>query len=162
MAPKVSVSRMLARGLLRHCPRCGSAGLFRGWFKMKERCPRCGLCFEREEGEFLGAYVINYAAVSTVVAVVLVLVIAVEATGRSNWLVPLLAAGGFLAVVIPVLCYPFSKTVWAAIELAMKPLDPREVADADQAEAAAKEADAAAKVADAAAEETAPPGGAAQ
>jgi hypothetical protein len=129
---------------------------------MKERCPRCGLYFEREEGEFLGAYVINYAAVSTVVAVVLVLVIAVEATGRSGWLIPLLALGGFLAVVIPVLSYPFSKTVWVAIELAMKPLDPREVADADQAEAGAKEADAAAKEAGAAAEESAPPGGAAQ
>lgn len=128
---------MLARGCLRRCPRCGSGALFLGWFKMKERCPRCGLRFEREEGEFLGAYVINYAAVSTVIAVVLVLVIAVEATGRSGLLVPLLAAGAFLAVIVPVVSYPFSKTVWAAIELAMKPLDPREVADADQAEAAA-------------------------
>src|SRR5258708_4138262 len=116
MAPKVSVSRMLARGCLRHCPRCGGGDLFRGRVKMKERCPRCGLYFEREEGEFLGAYVINYAAVSTVVAVVLVLVIAVEATGRSGWLIPLLAAGAFLSVIIPVFCYPFSKTVWAAIE----------------------------------------------
>jgi uncharacterized protein (DUF983 family) len=140
MPSEPSVSRMLARGCLRHCPRCGSGGLFHGWFKMKDRCPRCGLRFEREEGEFLGAYVINYAAVSTAIAVVLVLVIAVEASGRSSWLVPLLAGGALLAMVIPIVCYPFSKTVWAAIELVMKPLDPREVADADQAEAAAKAA----------------------
>jgi len=141
MAASPSVRRMLARGCVRHCPRCGSGGLFDSWFKMKPRCPRCGLWFEREEGEFLGAYVINYGAVSAVVAVVLVLVIAVEATGQSRWLVPLLALGGLLAVVIPIVTYPFSKTVWCAIELTMKPLDPREVADADQAEAAAQAQD---------------------
>jgi len=115
--------------------------LFLGWFTMRDRCPRCGLRFEREEGDFLGAYVINYGLVSTVVAVVLVLVIAFEANRHSSWLVPLLAAGAFLAVVAPVALYPFSKTVWAAIELIMKPLDPREVADADQAEAAARDPD---------------------
>ena len=28
---------------------------------MAERCPRCGMRFEREEGFFLGAYVVNFA-----------------------------------------------------------------------------------------------------
>src|SRR5712692_308877 len=106
---KPPVGRMLGRGCLRHCPRCGSGRLFESWFKMKERCPRCGLRFEREEGEFLGAYVIHYGAVSAVIAVVLVIVMALEPSGGTRWLVPVLGAGGFLAVVRPVLCYPVSK-----------------------------------------------------
>jgi uncharacterized protein (DUF983 family) len=131
--------RTIGRGFVRHCPRCGAGDLFESWFRMKDRCPRCGLRFVREEGDFLGAYVINYGAASAVVAIVLFLLIAVEATGNHRWLVPLLGAGGLVAVVTPIVCYPFSKTVWAAIELIMRPLDPHEVADADQAEAAQSE-----------------------
>ena len=50
---------MLGRALLKRCPLCGAGKLFTGWFRMKERCPGCGYLFEREEGFFLGAYVIN-------------------------------------------------------------------------------------------------------
>jgi uncharacterized protein (DUF983 family) len=136
---RVGLARTIGRGAIRHCPRCGGGRLFTGWFTMKDRCPTCGLRFVREEGDFLGAYVINYGLVSTTVAVVLFLVIAIEATGNQRWLVPLLAAGGAVAIVAPIIGYPFSKTLWAAIELIMRPLDPREVADADQAEAAEHE-----------------------
>ena len=37
------------------CPRCLRGKLFRGLLDMWERCPRCGLRFEREEGYFTGA-----------------------------------------------------------------------------------------------------------
>ena len=45
----------------KHCPRCGGGHLFDGWFRMKERCPTCGVRFEREPGFFVGAYFINFA-----------------------------------------------------------------------------------------------------
>jgi uncharacterized protein (DUF983 family) len=135
----VGLVRTIGRGVIRHCPRCGGGHLFTGWFTMKDRCPTCGLRFVREEGDFLGAYVINYGIVSAIVAVVLFGVIALEATGNPGWLVPLIAAGAGVAIVAPIVGYPFSKTVWAAIELLMRPLEPREVADADQAEAARHE-----------------------
>jgi uncharacterized protein (DUF983 family) len=134
------VARTIGRGALRHCPRCGGGQLFDSWFSIKEHCPTCGLSFVREDGDFLGAYVINYGIVSAIVAVVLFSVIAVEATGHHGWLIPLLAGGAVLSIVAPVVTYPFSKTVWAAIELIMRPLDPREVAAADQAEAANRRA----------------------
>jgi uncharacterized protein (DUF983 family) len=136
---EVGLVRTIARGATRRCPRCGGGHLFAGWFTIKDRCPTCGLRFVREEGDFLGAYVINYGVVSAVVAVVLFLVIALEANGEQRWLVPLIATGGVVAVAAPIIGYPFSKTIWAAIELLMRPLEPREVADADQAEAAARE-----------------------
>jgi len=47
------------------CPRCRSARIFRsslywGFPKMNDRCPRCGLHFDREPGYFLGAMYISY------------------------------------------------------------------------------------------------------
>jgi hypothetical protein len=130
-----SPSRALGRGLLRRCPRCGGRGLFSGWWTMRDRCPTCGLHFERDEGFFLGAWVMNYAIASGVVAVVLTVVIAVLASDPHANLVPIIAVGGVAAVVVPIVFYPWSRTIWVAIELIMRPLDPREVADADQAQA---------------------------
>jgi len=53
-------------GILRQlCPRCRAGKIFRKsvWLfpGMYERCPVCGLKFEREAGYFLGAMYISYA-----------------------------------------------------------------------------------------------------
>jgi uncharacterized protein (DUF983 family) len=47
------------------CPKCRegpifSAPLWRGFLSMHERCPVCGLKFEREPGYFLGAMYFSY------------------------------------------------------------------------------------------------------
>ena len=47
------------------CPRCRSGRIFRttvywGFPKMNDRCPACGLNFNREPGYFLGAMYISY------------------------------------------------------------------------------------------------------
>lgn len=39
-------------GLHRRCPRCHEGPLFRSWFHLRERCPRCGLIFAPEPGDF--------------------------------------------------------------------------------------------------------------
>ena len=49
----------MRRALSRRCPYCGSPGIYDGYFALRERCPRCGVRFEREEGYFLGAYALN-------------------------------------------------------------------------------------------------------
>lgn len=48
------------------CPRCRSGRIFRstiywGFPRMNDRCPACGLHFNREPGYFLGAMYISYA-----------------------------------------------------------------------------------------------------
>lgn len=53
---------LLASGLRLRCPRCGAGSLFRKPFSMHENCQNCGLKFEREQGYFVGAIYINYAA----------------------------------------------------------------------------------------------------
>src|SRR5262245_64928815 len=48
------------RGATKRCPRCGSGGLFRSWFRIRDRCPKCGLRLEREEGGSFAALRITY------------------------------------------------------------------------------------------------------
>ncbi len=121
---------MLARGLLKHCPLCGGGHLFVGWFRMRERCPRCGYLFEREEGFFLGAYVINLAITQGLVLLLAVVPLIVLLDARPDQSVVPIVVGGLAAVLAgPLLFYPFSKTIWTAIDLILRPIEAREPPD---------------------------------
>ena len=59
--------------LKQRCPRCriGSIflySIFRGFPKMRERCPVCDLKFDREPGYFLGAMYVSYGLGIVIVA----------------------------------------------------------------------------------------------
>ena len=41
----------LRRGVSRRCPHCGQGPLFSGWAHHLERCPVCGLVYERNPGD---------------------------------------------------------------------------------------------------------------
>ena len=119
---------MLRRGFTRRCARCGSGKLFRHWFHMVEDCPRCGLHFEREQGYFAGALAINLILVGGVFAVVFITILALT--------IPDLPIAFTLAVCIPIvaigpiIAYPFSKTIWVAVDRAfLQQLDVNEVRD---------------------------------
>ena len=45
------VATALRRGLHRRCPNCGLGPLFTGWAHHVERCPACGLVYERNPGD---------------------------------------------------------------------------------------------------------------
>jgi uncharacterized protein (DUF983 family) len=118
----------LGRGLRKRCPNCGAAPIFTGWFRMKERCPGCGMKFEREEGFFAGAVFVNLALAE--VALFVFIVIAFAATLPDPPTLAIAAGGVVISILLPILLYPYSKSVWAAIHLGMTPLDPDEQADA--------------------------------
>jgi uncharacterized protein (DUF983 family) len=107
--------RMLARGATKRCPRCGAANLFRHWFTMADHCPGCGLKFEREQGYWTGAIAINTIIVGA--AFVLVLVVAMILTLPDLPWVALLMVVIPLMTIGPLIVYPFSKTLWLAIDL---------------------------------------------
>jgi uncharacterized protein (DUF983 family) len=118
-----SLKLMLWRGMRKKCPVCGGGGLFTRWVRMAERCPTCGFTFEREEGFFLGAFVVNIAVTELVMLVCIVAGVALTLPDPPVLLLSLL--GVLSAVIVPIVSYPFSKTVWSAIDLAMHPLTPR-------------------------------------
>jgi len=112
-----SRSRMMWWGFTKRCARCGSGHLFRRWFTIVDDCPRCDLHFEREQGYWAGALAINIgiAGVVFVVAFAVGLVLTV----------PDVPVGPFLAVLVPLMiivptfAYPFSKTIWVAVDRAL-------------------------------------------
>jgi uncharacterized protein (DUF983 family) len=126
-----SFKRMVGRALLRRCPRCGGKGWFEGWFHRLERCRTCGFKFERQVGFVLGAMTMNIIVTFGCLAVVLV--VGLVMTYPDVAVVPLVALSIAVAVVVPLAFYPLSYTLWAAVELKMRPLEPAEIADASAA-----------------------------
>jgi uncharacterized protein (DUF983 family) len=125
--PPLTLGRLLRRGLARRCPLCGAGGLFRRWFTIVDRCPRCGFRFERVEGHWLGALGMNTMVSFAAVLVAVVVGFAVSYSDES----PTTAIVGIVAtaVVVPLAFYPVSKTLWSAIDLAMRPLEPDDDVD---------------------------------
>lgn len=114
---------MIWRGLTKRCAVCGSGHLYESWFRMKPRCPRCGYRFEREEGFFLGAYVVNLAVAEGIIALLCIVpLIWLSATRPEASLWPVITVGFVGALLGPLLFYPFSRTIWVAVELLLRPV----------------------------------------
>ncbi len=111
--------------MTRRCPVCGQRRIFRRWFNMLERCPRCNLKFERVEGHLAGALGIN-----TVISLIVLMVVGIAGfviTFPELPLLPLVSTAVSVAVLFPIFFYPFSKTLWTAIDLRMRPPEADEV-----------------------------------
>lgn len=117
------VMRQLGRGLLGRCPNCGGRDLFRGWVTLRPACPSCGLLLDRGERDFfLGGYTLNFIAVELVL--VLFLVVTVVLLWPD---VPWTALGwgaATLMILAPIAFFPISRTLWLAIDLALRPAAP--------------------------------------
>ncbi len=127
MAGKADTGTLLRRGLRKRCPRCGVGGIYEGWFRMVERCPTCGYRFEREPGFFVGAYLINFAIAEGFLFVLLMFFIFWKNTHPDTGVVVPLTIGIVGSVILPILTYPYSRTIWSAIDLAMTPMEMDEI-----------------------------------
>ena len=90
---------------------------------MAAACPRCGLPLERnEEGYTVGAYMFNIglaeAAFLAVFAGVLVITWPDPPWQLLTWV------SGGLMVVLPLVFYPYSKTLFLGLHLLFHPADP--------------------------------------
>ena len=83
---------------------------------MVDDCPNCALHFERESGYFAGALAINIMFVGALFAVVFVALLV--ATVPKVPVIPLLIILVPIVGFGPILYYPFSKTVWVAVDRA--------------------------------------------
>jgi uncharacterized protein (DUF983 family) len=115
--------RLLARAALLRCPNCGGASALRSWCDLRERCPACGLRFDRgEEGYHLGAVLFNLIAAEIFFVVGLVIVVVL------TWPHPpwngIFWGGIALMIFLPILFLPFSRTVWLAFDLIFRPSVP--------------------------------------
>jgi uncharacterized protein (DUF983 family) len=108
------------RALTRRCPYCGSPGVYDGYFALREQCPRCDVRFEREEGYFLGAYALNLI-VAEFVGLGLAIVLIFNTDLRHLSLIWQEVIAVALAIAFPVSLFPFSRTVWIAMDLVLHP-----------------------------------------
>ena len=118
--------RILGRGLRLRCPHCGGRGIFASWSKLQPRCPTCGLVLDRGESDyFLGAYLVNLVAVELVVTAVLV-VIGLATRPDVPW-TALTWGGVAFALVAAIGCYPFTKSLWLAFDVILRPVTAEEL-----------------------------------
>ena len=119
--PRRNLWRSLGRGALLRCPRCGGRGILRNWFNLHKRCPTCRLVLDRGETSdyWLGAYTINFV-VAEVVAVLLIVALILATLPDVPWAI-VLYGGLAVAVVMPILFFPFSRTLWLGLDLWARP-----------------------------------------
>lgn len=120
---------MLWRAVRRRCPRCGGKA-FESWFRLKPHCDRCGLRFEREDGYWVGAVIINTTV--TFGSFVLIFGGLIVSTWPDVPWSTVLSVTVIANAAIPVAFYPVSKTIWLALELSWHPLEKDEIAEAAQ------------------------------
>ena len=124
-------ARLFARALTLRCPHCGARGVLASWFKLAHACPRCRLRLERGESDyFLGGMMFNIALAEGVFVILLIATLALT-WPRVPW--TLLEYGAPAAMILaPVVLYPFSKLVWLAFDLMLRPVVPGDLETQDR------------------------------
>jgi uncharacterized protein (DUF983 family) len=89
------------------------------WGRFSPHCPACGHRFEREEGYWLGAVLLNTVAAVGVFAVTLVALM-VATWPEVPWGV-VTAVVVPVSVVVPIVFYPWAKALWVALDLTIRP-----------------------------------------
>ena len=103
---------MLDHGLRLRCPRCGQGSLYGKPFKMNEHCANCALKFEREQGYFVGAIYINYAATIAIAVPGFFLLDAFTDISINQQL----AIWVPFAVIFPLIFFHHSRSLWLVLD----------------------------------------------
>lgn len=89
--------------------------MFESWFKVRDACPTCGLKMQREDGSFLGAIALSYGVTGVAFIGVLVTWLVLTLPDVNVLALTLTSVG--VSIVVPLIFYPASKTLWSAIDL---------------------------------------------
>lgn len=118
--------RLYARAVRLRCPHCGGGPVVASWFRMHARCGTCGLRTERgEEDFFLGSMMFNLILseglfVVFVIGLIIVQWPVVPWGFLQSWAIVLMAAAPFLV-------FPWTKTIWLASDILIKPVTDEEM-----------------------------------
>ena len=125
-----SKGTMISRSLLRRCPNCGHhRAWFINWFKQGDRCVGCGVKRTRDtEGHELGSMTI--ASMINIILIMVAMGVAIALTAPDVPVLTLYIVLASAALVFPVLTWPVTHTLWMAIDLAARPMDAEEIAEA--------------------------------
>lgn len=127
MLRPLTPTRVVWRGLRRRCPLCGKRGTFESWFRLRDRCPTCNYPTNRVNDQWIGALGMNTMVSFTALVATIGIGFAVTYPDPPVGLLMAIAVG--VAAVLPVGFYPVSKSLWSAIDMAMRPPEPADDVD---------------------------------
>lgn len=110
---------MFWRAMRLRCPYCGAKGITAKWGELRDRCPTCSAVFEREEGYWVGAMIVNLGAT-------MLLFLGLFLGGLAAfwpdvpWTALMFVSAGAMAL-FPVWFYPRSKTLWMWVDERVHP-----------------------------------------
>jgi len=113
------ILRLAGRAMRLHCPNCGSGAVVRVWARVADSCPRCRHRFEREEGYWLGAVMMN-TVVSIGVFAALFVTLMVLTWPEVPWATVSVVTIA-VNLVFPVLFHPWARMLWVALDLSVRP-----------------------------------------
>lgn len=109
-------------GMQLRCPNCCRGRIYSSFSRLNPACPVCGVRFEREEGDFLGAMLIAYSVTSLLVVVGVLLTAALTDLSLTGHL----TLWALCAVLFLTLTYRNMKGIWIGILHRMVGLRPGE------------------------------------
>lgn len=117
--PKTALHRMWL-GLVRRCPICGVRWRAESLLQLEPVCRSCGLRLDRgEEDFFIGAYTVNFVTAELTAALFLAVVVVVT-WPATPW--TFIEYGGVALMILgPILFFPYSRTLWLAMDLVFRP-----------------------------------------
>lgn len=107
-----NITAALLRALRLRCPVCGVSSVFRRPFKVRHHCPACAALFQREEGFFVGALMINVVTTEAALLAAYALFLLVLG-GQGSLVIPLLFA---VALLFPFAFYHHAWSLWLAAD----------------------------------------------
>jgi uncharacterized protein (DUF983 family) len=118
--------RLIGRGLRLRCPNCGKGPVLQSWFKLRVRCATCGLRLERGEHDyFTGSMLLNYCLVGVIVLGTFVTLLVTQWPSVPWTLIQYGAP--ILIIILPFVFFPFSKLLWLAADIVIRPITPEEL-----------------------------------
>ena len=112
------------RGCLKRCPNCGGKNIFETFWTLRHHCPSCGMVFERDAGYGTGGMIVNTAV--TIAAFLLIFTGVMVVTWPDvPWTATLIATIA-INVVLPVVFYPWSRTIFLGLDLSVRALSDEE------------------------------------
>ena len=120
------VARLIGRVLRLRCPNCGRGSVLQHWLKLRVRCGHCGIRLERGEHDyFMGSMMLNFVMTG---GLLLVAIYALLISGPSDAKWDVLQWGAPVAmVVLPILLFPWSKLIWLAFDIMLRPVTEQEL-----------------------------------
>ncbi|MBW3629767.1 MAG: DUF983 domain-containing protein [Gemmatimonadetes bacterium] len=118
--------KLYGRAFILRCPHCGRGRVVQSWFRMHPRCSACGIRTERgEEDFFLGSMMFNIILseglfVAFVIGLIVIRWPAVPWDFLETWAILLMVAAPFLV-------FPWTKTLWLASDILIRPVTEEEL-----------------------------------